>query len=267
MTLSVDTSRLNHPAPRPAGVLTAPSFVAAVLLLVVNDWVLKAAYGSWWTGKLSDFAGLYAFPLFWSAFLPRRHALILVLTGVGFLVWKSPLSDPLIAAWNTLGLWPVTRVLDYTDWIALVALLPAARAAVASADPVRRRWVILARRAAAAGMAVFAAVAFLATSTSPSYHYDFPAGSTYQVDGARAAVRAYFLAHDWESQKAELAATADTLTGSRLRITLQDVAPCGTRVTLVDLDSDNANEDLAAVQLKFENEVITPLRQAFPACT
>jgi hypothetical protein len=131
----------------------------------------------------------------------------------------------------------------------------------------RHRWVIVARRAGAAGMAVIAAVAFLATSTSPSYHYDFPAGSIYQVDGARAAVRAYFLVHDWESQQADLAVTADTLTGSGLHITLEDVAPCGTRVTLVDLVSDQPNEDLAAVRLKFENEVITPLRQAFPACT
>jgi len=240
--------------------------VAAVLLLVVNDWILKDVYGSWWTGKLSDFAGLYAFPLLWSAFVPRRRAIIFALTAAGFLVWKSPLSGPPIAAWNALGIWPVTRVLDYTDWIALVALVPAARAAHAAPEPVRYRWLVLARRAAAAGMAVIAAVAFMATSTSPQYHYDFPAGSDYQVNGARAAVRAYFLAHDWESEERELGATTDRLSGIGLSVRLQDVSPCGTRVTLVGLDSTDPDEDLAAVQLKFENQVITPLQQAFPTC-
>lgn len=266
MTLFVGGGRLNDDAPRSAEILASPTFVAAVLLLVVNDWILKAAYGSWWTGKLSDFAGLYAFPLFWSALLPRRRTMIFALTVVGFLVWKSPLSGPPIAAWNALGLWPVTRVLDYTDWIALVALLPSFRSAHGSPGPVRRRWVIVARRAAAAGMAALAAVAFMATSTSPSYHYDFPPGSDYQVDGARAAVRAYFLAHDWESSRAELSVTADTLSGGGVRITLRDASPCGTRVTLVDLESQHENEDLMAVQQEFEQQVIEALRLRFPAC-
>lgn len=265
--LSAGGRRLNHDAPRSAEILASPTFVAAVLLLVVNDWILKAAYGSWWTGKLSDFAGLYAFPLFWSAFLPRRRAMIFALTVVGFLVWKSPLSGAPIAAWNALGLWPVSRVVDYTDWIALAALVPSYRTALGPAGSVRRRWIIVARRAAAAGMAAVAAVAFMATSTSPVYHYDFPPGLDYQVDGARAAVRAHFLVHDWESERAEPSVTADTLSGGGVRITLRDASPCGTRVTLVDLNSGEADEDLMAVQQKFEQEVIASLRVRFPACT
>lgn len=257
-----------HPAPRPAEILTSPSFVVAVVVLVVNDWILKAAVGNWWTGKLSDFAGLYAFALFWCALLPRRRTIIVALTGLGFLLWKSPLSGPGIAAWNALGggLLPVTRVVDYTDWIALAVLVPVARAARTAHEPMRRRWFTVARRAATAGMAMGAAVAFLATSTSPNYHYDFPAGSDYPVNGARAAVRAYFLAHDWDSGK-RLGATTDWLDGFGLKVTLQDASPCGTRVTLVGLDAREPDVDLAAVQLKFENEVVTPLQQAFPTCT
>ncbi|HET9387656.1 MAG TPA: hypothetical protein VFO67_21150 [Gemmatimonadales bacterium] len=238
-----------------------------MLLLVVNDWILKAAYGNWWTGKLSDFAGLYAFPLLWSAFLPGRRAIIFALTGAGFLFWKSPLSDPAIAAWNALGLWPVRRVIDYTDWIALLALVPAARAATVSPASGRGRWLGVVRRAVAAGMAVCAAIAIMATSTAPSYHYDFPAGTTYPILGARPAVRAFFLAHDWESTDDNLGVTADTLTGDGLRITLQDRTPCGTSIALVALDSNESDEDLAAVRLKFENEVIALLQQHFPSCT
>lgn len=38
-------------------------FLVALLVLVGNDWFLKAAYPSWVTGKLSDFAGMIVFPI------------------------------------------------------------------------------------------------------------------------------------------------------------------------------------------------------------
>jgi hypothetical protein len=246
-------------------VLASPGFVVAVALLLVNDWILKPAFGNWWTGKLSDFAGLYAFPLFWSAFLPRRRRMIYALTAVAFVVWKSPLSEPLIATWNAIGLWSVSRVVDYTDWIALVALLPSSRS-VLERSP-RRRWIMVARQVAAAGMAAVAVIAFTATSTAPVYDYEFPVGTDYQVNGERAAVRAYLLAHDWESASEDLGATADTLSGSaELTITLGDVSPCGTRVTLIRLSSTKADEDLQAVQQVFEQGVILNLRTRFPTC-
>jgi len=250
-----------------AAVLASPGFVTAVALLLVNDWILKPALGSWWTGKLSDFAGLYAFPLFWSAFLPRRQRLIYVLTAVGFVVWKSPLSDPLITSWNAIGLWPVSRVVDYTDWIALVALLPSYQSALERPRSAHHRWIIVARRVAAAGMSAVAVIAFLATSTSPSYNYDFPAGTDYQVNGQRAAVRAYLLAHEWDSANEHLGSTTDQLSGRGLTITLGDVSPCGTRVTLVKLESSKADEDLQAIQQEFEEGVVLTLQTRFPTCS
>ncbi|MGE0763789.1 MAG: hypothetical protein AB7N80_10970 [Bdellovibrionales bacterium] len=33
-------------------------------LLILNDHFLKYRYGNWWTGKISDFAGLFFAPLF-----------------------------------------------------------------------------------------------------------------------------------------------------------------------------------------------------------
>jgi hypothetical protein len=43
--------------------MTHGVFVVGVLLLALNDHVLKAAWPGWWTGKLSDAAGMVFFPL------------------------------------------------------------------------------------------------------------------------------------------------------------------------------------------------------------
>lgn len=51
------------PATVPAGLMAHPTVWCAVLVLVLNDHVFKAAWPSWWTGKLSDAAGMVFFPL------------------------------------------------------------------------------------------------------------------------------------------------------------------------------------------------------------
>ncbi|MBW3554543.1 MAG: hypothetical protein KY466_13595 [Gemmatimonadetes bacterium] len=100
------------------------------MLLIVNDWILKPVYGNGFTGKLSDFAGLFAFGVFLCAVLPRRRRLVLGLVAVAFAVWKSDLSQPLIDGWNALGLFRVGRTVDFSDLFAL-AVLPLAGACVA----------------------------------------------------------------------------------------------------------------------------------------
>lgn len=45
------------------GYLLRPAVLVCLALWIVNDHVLKAAYPSWWTGKLSDVASLAVFPL------------------------------------------------------------------------------------------------------------------------------------------------------------------------------------------------------------
>ncbi len=43
--------------------LLHPAAILSIAVLVLNDHVLKARFGGWWTGKLSDLAGLAVFPL------------------------------------------------------------------------------------------------------------------------------------------------------------------------------------------------------------
>ncbi len=64
-------------------VVRSPVFLASLALLLVNDFYLKAQFGNWFTGKLSDFAGLIAFALFWSAVFPRHAKLVHIGTGIG----------------------------------------------------------------------------------------------------------------------------------------------------------------------------------------
>lgn len=42
----------------------SPIAIAIVALWILNDLVLKQAYGNFWTGKISDITGLVAFPFF-----------------------------------------------------------------------------------------------------------------------------------------------------------------------------------------------------------
>ena len=97
-------------------------FLSGLLILLLNDFIFKELYGNWLTGKLSDFAGLFVFPLFWTALFPRHKTKIFWLTGLMFIFWKSSYSQTFIEYWNNLGLLPVSRVVDYTDLMALSVL-------------------------------------------------------------------------------------------------------------------------------------------------
>ena len=120
-------------------VMNAP-FVGAVALLALNDHWLK---GSEWipatvTGKLSDFAGLFFFPLLLVALgrlplirgrrLPRLHRLALtiavVATGAVFAIVKttSAGADFYRAVLDLLWGTRVRFVADPTDLVALTVL-------------------------------------------------------------------------------------------------------------------------------------------------
>lgn len=107
-------------------VFVSPGFLIALGVLLLNDYYLKSEYSNWLTGKLSDFSGLFLFSLFWLAFFPGKERLIVILTGVAFAAWKSPLSQPLIDFWNHLSIIQVSRVIDWSDLTAL-AVLPLSR--------------------------------------------------------------------------------------------------------------------------------------------
>ncbi|MCP3166264.1 hypothetical protein [Myxococcus qinghaiensis] len=153
MTVSIPTARTARPVP--GDTLLHPLVFGAVLVLVLNDHVLKARWPSWWTGKLSDVAGLAMFPLLlqglWEqsrsrgglSFQPSRAVLTtcVVMTALVFTAIKvsEPAGDcwrwglgtlqwPVRAAWAWLsgrvipGVAPVAHTMDVTDLLALPAL-------------------------------------------------------------------------------------------------------------------------------------------------
>lgn len=103
-------------------ILISPGFVIGLGLLLLNDFVFKATFHNWLTGKLSDFAGLFIFPLFFAAFFPEQKKWIYWGTAVGFVFWKSEFSQGFIDLWNTQPYYHIDRVVDYSDLIALLVL-------------------------------------------------------------------------------------------------------------------------------------------------
>ncbi len=103
-------------------ILKSQIFIFALAVLLLNDFLLKLFFHNFLTGKLSDFAGLFIFPLFWFAIFPSHKIKIYILTGILFFWWKCPLSQGVIDFWNGLGLIRIGRTVDFTDLIALVIL-------------------------------------------------------------------------------------------------------------------------------------------------
>jgi hypothetical protein len=100
-------------------VLSNPVFILSVILLLFNDFILKPYFHNFITGKLSDFAGLFAFTAFGIAVFPKQKKVFSILVILFFVFWKSLLVQPLIDLWNSINVYHVGRTVDYTDLIAL----------------------------------------------------------------------------------------------------------------------------------------------------
>lgn len=99
-----------------------PTFLLSLLLLLLNDLWLKYEFPGLLTGKLSDFAGLFAFAFFFSGFLPKYRLSIHIITALGFVFWKSTWSEPALL-WIQQYIDPqFYRVQDNTDLFALLVL-------------------------------------------------------------------------------------------------------------------------------------------------
>lgn len=142
-------------AGRPADGLLHPVAVLALVVLVVNDQVLKAAWPGVVTGKLSDVAGLIVAPLVvqaaweviqwvagrWSGPSARVLAIAIVTVGVTFAAvqvwppatdlyrgamgvaqWPLRLLASLVTGTPRPNLVPVQTVADAADLLALPAL-------------------------------------------------------------------------------------------------------------------------------------------------
>ena len=140
-------------------ILGSPGFLIGLFLLLANDFVFKEQFHNAFTGKLSDFAGLFAFSLFWIAFFPRQKTFICVAIGVLFVFWKSAYSQFLINGWNSLPFFGIQRTVDYSDlWALLIVPLSFVYAKVSSAVIVRPKLIH--------AIAIVSIVAFTATQYS-----------------------------------------------------------------------------------------------------
>ncbi|MCY1046150.1 hypothetical protein OV208_32865 [Corallococcus sp. bb12-1] len=149
---------MRHQKPFPGSGLLHPCVLGAVVLLLLNDHVFKARWPSWWTGKLSDVAGLAMFPLLLQAlweqlsrhrardFHPSRAVVTgaVVLTGLCFsatklsegagnawrwalggLQWPFRVLGAVLAGAPLPRIQPTLHTVDVTDLLTLPALLMA----------------------------------------------------------------------------------------------------------------------------------------------
>jgi hypothetical protein len=147
-------------------VLTGP-YLAAVALLALNDHWWKRAVPGLVTGKLSDFAGVFAAAVFVAAFRPRWSLQVCTVVGIMFFFWKTPWLTPLLERWNGLHLYSVGRAVDPSDLSALV-MLPLAYWYV------QRRPVPRGGATAVISISVLSLLCFAATSPS-KYQFEVPA--------------------------------------------------------------------------------------------
>jgi hypothetical protein len=152
-----------------------PLFLCSVSLLVLNDWLFKSVFHNELTGKLSDFAGLFAFPFLFSVLFPKKKLFIHIVTVIGFLLWNSPISQGLIDFFNGCRM-PINRTIDYTDNIALISVVFSYFALKSSYcfqfHPVMKKvWIVL------------SCAAFIATSLPPREIREYVVmDKTYQFD-------------------------------------------------------------------------------------
>jgi len=98
-----------------------PLFFIALIILLVNDHYFKLIYGNWWTGKISDFTGMIVLPLV-LCYFSRKIITNLIFSGLLFVFWKSHISQEVIDFYNAFAIIQISRVVDYTDLIALFSL-------------------------------------------------------------------------------------------------------------------------------------------------
>ena len=123
-----------NPAGRLLQVCAHPGFTAAVAVLVLNDRLLKWAVPGWWTGKLSDFAGVFVVAALVGVVVRPRLGALLAAAGFAAIKlsgWAAMQAAPLLGG-RTLQ--------DRSDLIALVAVIPAYRLARRLNRTAERPW-------------------------------------------------------------------------------------------------------------------------------
>lgn len=99
------------------------AFVGSLIVLALNDHILKAAFSNGITGKLSDFAGMVILPLLLVFIFPKLKVWAIPLSMLVFIFWKSSVSQSFINIVNSFEIIAIGRVVDYTDFF-VFAILP-----------------------------------------------------------------------------------------------------------------------------------------------
>jgi hypothetical protein len=246
--------------------LTSPGFLVALGLLVLNDRYLKDAYGNWFTGKLSDFAGVFALALFMTAWAPRWRTRSHLAVGVAFAAWKSPLATPLLDAWNALSIYPLARVIDPTDLVALMAL-PLSWWYAARARPIGG---IARLRPIIAGVAC---LAFIATSeprntTRDGTVFDFPSSRDLLLAELRSidAKDSSFHANLLNEKGAPAEAWISFNDRAEAYLKIERSGPAESRLTIVQFSApERLDLPPSTVRRRLMDQVIDPLRRRVAA--
>ncbi|MFG1868945.1 hypothetical protein [Micromonospora arborensis] len=195
-------------APTTLSWLCHPATLLALVLLVVNDHLLKPALPGLLTGKLSDVAGLVLAPPLVAVLLtllvprlPARAAALVavVAVGAGFAVVKSSgyAAELASSAWTALAGPSLVRA-DRTDLLTLPALgLAWWSWTRARRRPVRQRTARLVR------LLVVLPPAVLAVAATSVVHYPYAVG-TALLDGQPAvSVGSGYNDRSWPTEPAE----------------------------------------------------------------
>ncbi|MBC9795080.1 hypothetical protein [Sinomicrobium weinanense] len=157
--------------------LANPLFILSLALLILNDWVLKSTLGNAFTGKLSDVAGLFAFAYFFSALHSKYKTPIHWITAILFIVWKTPIVEPLIGFLNGSGI-PVSRTVDYSDYFTLPAIVLSWYVFSSEKQYHLKKWAVN-------GLLVLAPLAFVSTSRAPVTKRTYTMDKTYYFNYSR----------------------------------------------------------------------------------
>lgn len=105
-----------------SSIFTSWPIIISLILLILNDVYLKYEFSNWFTGKISDFSGIFLIATILFSYYPKQKYIYILSIIIIFSFWKSPYSQYAINYFNSLGIIQYSRVVDYSDLIALIVL-------------------------------------------------------------------------------------------------------------------------------------------------
>ncbi|WP_139258328.1 hypothetical protein [Epilithonimonas mollis] len=84
---------------------------------------MKLQFHNWFTGKLSDIAGIILLPFLLTFLVPKLQQNSVYFTALFFILWKSSYSGKLIEIYNSVSPISIHRAVDYTDLFVMIFLV------------------------------------------------------------------------------------------------------------------------------------------------